>query len=182
MALIFSVSLIFQMSTLFYSESKKDVTAKISAHLSVKFRSRCPLENKARKNYNIFVAAVCLNHSLKFQMMQILQLLKIFLQFMDTSAGAALWGEAMLEQCSESCDLWEAHMGSVGEGQHLVGQRHTEQWDDGGAAEMKHYELISTPIKHSFMLLMGGNMRGWVRERCSLILVLTAPDCYQWAI
>lgn len=66
----------------------------------------------------------------------------------------------MLEHCSASCDLWETHVGSVGEGQHLVGQRHMEQCDDGGAAEMKHYELASTPINHSFMLLMG-----WRYER-----------------
>lgn len=48
----FSLSLIFQTSILFYPKSTKNVTTKISVHLSVKFRSSCPLESKSRKNYN----------------------------------------------------------------------------------------------------------------------------------
>lgn len=46
---------------------------------------------------------------------------------MDTSAGTASWDGAVLEPCSESCDLWEAHMGPAGEGQHLVGQSHMDK-------------------------------------------------------
>lgn len=60
-------------------------------------------------------------------MMQILQLLITFLQSMDTSAGTASCDGAVLEPCSESCDLWEAHVGPAGEGQHLVGQSHMDK-------------------------------------------------------
>ena len=35
-----------------------------------------------------------------------------------TPEGQALWYGAMLEQCLESCSLWEAHAGSVWEGWH----------------------------------------------------------------
>lgn len=40
----------------------------------------------------------------------------------------ALWGSPTMEQCQESCSLWEVHAGSAGEGQHPVGRTHTEQW------------------------------------------------------
>jgi len=39
----------------------------------------------------------------------------------------ALWYGAVLEQCWESCSLWEAHAGSVCEGWHAVGGTHMEQ-------------------------------------------------------
>jgi len=35
--------------------------------------------------------------------------------------GWALWYGAMFRQCWETSSLWEAHMGSAGEGQHPVG-------------------------------------------------------------
>jgi len=56
------------------------------------------------------------------------------------------WYGAMLEQCSESCSLWEAHTKSAQEGQHsLGGTSHGlgAEDDRGGVAEKKHYGLTA---------------------------------------
>jgi len=39
----------------------------------------------------------------------------------------APWYGALLEQCWESCSLWETHAGSVQEGRHAVGGIHVER-------------------------------------------------------
>jgi len=53
--------------------------------------------------------------------------------------GWALGYRAVLEQCLESCSLWEGHAGSVQEVWHPTGV--TPRWakiDHKGAAEMKY--------------------------------------------
>ena len=41
--------------------------------------------------------------------------------------GWALWYNAVLGQCLESCSLWETQTRSAGEGQHPVGRTHMEK-------------------------------------------------------
>jgi len=50
----------------------------------------------------------------------------------------------MLEQFMNDCILWEGHQTEAG-----------EEGEKEGVAEMKHYELTTTPIPHSPALLGG---------------------------
>jgi len=67
----------------------------------------------------------------------------------EVPEGWTLWYGVTVEQCLESCSLWEAHVGSVWEGRHPMGGT------PGGAeadsdhkvpVEMNCYGLTATPF------------------------------------
>ena len=62
--------------------------------------------------------------------------------------GWTLWYRAMLEQCLESCSLWEAQARSACEGWYPVGgipYRAQAESGHGQAGEMKHHGLTAAP-------------------------------------
>ena len=68
----------------------------------------------------------------------------------------APWYGVMLEQCWESCSLWEGYAGSVWEGQHLWEGPHMEQGQRETVEE--HYNCLQLIPLHC---LGGGSRRGW---------------------
>lgn len=69
----------------------------------------------------------------------------------------------MLEQCLKNWSLWEAHLGSVGEGQHPVGGTGEERrsWKNGSD---EVFETDCSPI--SLHHLGRGGRRGWMKGWC----------------
>ncbi|GAB0177893.1 zinc finger and BTB domain-containing protein 5 [Grus japonensis] len=78
------------------------------------------------------------------------------------------WKGPMLEQLVKNCSLWEGFMEKfmkeciLWEGPH-AGAR--EQGEEEGAAELKRYELTTTPIPHPPAPLREGRRRQKSRER-----------------
>lgn len=51
--------------------------------------------------------------------------------------------EALLEQCLESCSLWEVHVGSVWEGQHPCEGASVEQWQRVTTEEQERRSVMA---------------------------------------